>query len=118
MKKIVSLLLLTVFLFSTIGVIASSYQCKKPAAINKSCCQAPDKNCCEKNSRLLKITDHFISASLQLPSKSAHNYFLAIVAVSQRAAMPGHINLFAGQAVHAPPDPAVDICVLVQSFRI
>ncbi|MBK6481926.1 MAG: hypothetical protein IPG01_02035 [Chitinophagaceae bacterium] len=118
MKRLISILILFVFLFSTIGVIASSYQCKKPMTVNKSCCKASDNGCCEKNSKLLKITDHFISASFQLPVKSSLSFLNALVIVST-----GALPHFAGVQVatkpgHAPPESPVDILLLTHLFRI
>lgn len=118
MKKLAALLILFIFLFSTIGVIASSYQCKKPITTDKSCCKTSDNGCCEKNSKLLKITDHFLSASFQLPVKNSIIFLHALPALST-----GTLPLFAREQVaskpgHAPPHPPIEILLLTSIFRI
>ncbi|MEO6167146.1 MAG: hypothetical protein ABIO46_12780 [Chitinophagales bacterium] len=117
MNKVVSIFILFIFLFSTIGVIASSYHCKMAMPANKSCCKTMDKGCCEKNLKLLKITDQFISSSFHILVKSAPDFSFAILFSFKESA-----DRFYSQTAflrdHAPPDSGLDLILLTRAFRI
>ncbi|MBK9733054.1 MAG: hypothetical protein IPO83_17520 [Chitinophagaceae bacterium] len=117
MKKIISIGILVMFLFSTIGVIASSYKCRMAMPVSKSCCKTNDKGCCEKNSKLLKINTDFIAVPSQLPVKSINELPVAILTSSFdiRSYLVGGISFLQD---HGPPDLPVDLLLLTQSFRI
>lgn len=117
MKKAGSIFILLIFLFSTVGVIASSYHCKMAMPANKSCCKTTDKGCCERNIKLLKITDHFISSSFHLPVKSAPDFSFSILFSPNEPAchLTGPPSFLRD---HAPPDSGVEVILLTQAFRI
>jgi hypothetical protein len=86
--------------------------------VNKSCCKSSDNGCCEKNSKLLKITDHFISASFQLSVKSSICFLNALVTVSTGVLPQFAREQTATKPGHAPPESPVDILLLTHLFRI
>lgn len=117
MKKIVSILILFIFLISTVGVIASTYYCKMAMPAGKSCCKTSDSGCCEKNSKLLKITEDYIPSSFQLPVKS-----IIDIPPSQPCnlfTVEEYLPIFVSlHSDHAPPENSKEVLVLIQSFRI
>lgn len=117
MKQAISIFILSTFLFSTIGVIASSYHCKKVMPANKSCCSPADRGCCEKHSKLLKINDDFLAASSQCMAKIISDSPVATLTVL--CPLP-YLNGLAMCAVqdHGPPRLPVEPLLLIQSFRI
>lgn len=117
LKKAISIFILFVFLFSTIGVIASSYRCKMAMPAGKSCCKPGDRDCCEKNSKLLKISDDFLSVPSQFTVKPASDGIVAMLTPLY------DLHLFSTAANfvplnHGPPSVSVDLLLLTRSFRI
>lgn len=117
MKKIISILILFSFLFSTIGVIANSYHCKMVMPVGKSCCKPVDRGCCEKDSKLLKLTDHFVAASSQVLPKLIQDFIYSPFSI----VFPVH-DYIGVQTYslnnHAPPESPVALILVTQSFRI
>ena len=119
MRSYFSIGMLFIFLFSTVGVIAGTYRCKMNMEdmVRKSCCTPSQKSCCEKEVKLLKIKDDFLSSSHQQTIKVFSTIALFIQdheKASETLSNPGYIVLSA----HAPPCSPYDILPFVQSFLI
>lgn len=117
MKRIFSIGLLTVFLFSTIGVIASSVTCNMKEMKEKNCCSSKAKDCCEKEVKLLKLDDVFVSVQNQKVIKPVEFTFLSLAPASFECFHPVTATIKMGRQP-APSLYPPDRLAFIQSFLI
>ncbi len=114
MKKAVSIFLLLIFLFSTIGVIASSYSCKMQKTA--TCCTKANKSCCEKEVKLFKISDEYVSSSFHTPLKTTSVFVLEVLIFTiPETVLTASYNLL---STHAPPGLPYPVLPFLQSYLI
>ncbi|HYV92365.1 MAG TPA: hypothetical protein VE978_11295 [Chitinophagales bacterium] len=122
MKRVFSIALLFAFIFSTVGVIASSYSCcgmKMNSEIKmKSCCSMMNKNCCEKKEvKLLKVKDDFISNAFVKIDRhiSLFTEIPVLFTMSYSEANSSSVNFLRD---HSPPGRSYDLLSFIRIFRI
>ncbi|MBX9851725.1 MAG: hypothetical protein K2X86_08205 [Cytophagaceae bacterium] len=122
MKKALILLLIPVFLATTVGVTIASHYCggnlvEKGFDI-KPCCKDVNKGgCCETTSELMKIKDSFVKASTSFPV----NDVLAIeniFSVFELKPSFKEISYSKGYWSKAPPLPDEQLYILYHSLII
>ena len=113
-KRILSILLLSIFIFSTVGVIANSYSCNMKEMKGNMCCS---NSCCKHEVKLLKVHDDFVSSvSFSLPRNFSPSVTLITPGLSKNNFLFSHF-LFS-EDDHAPPGKIVDRLSFIQSFLI
>ena len=116
-KRIFSILILTGFIFSTVGVVASSYTCKMMEMKTSNCCSKTTKGCCEREVKLLKIDDDFVSSSSLLLQK----FISTPVIISSPVILKEDFHSSTSEyffADLAPPGNTIDRLSFIQSFLI
>jgi hypothetical protein len=117
MKRFLSISLLIIFTTSTVGVVASSYTCKMMEMKMASCCNKESKGCCEREVKLLKLKDDFVSTS----SFSLQKYFSAPLILSEPPVSKdiSSRTLFVYSTTNiSPPGESQDRLAFIQSFLI
>ena len=117
MKRLFSILLLGTFLFSTIGVVASSMTCNMKEMKSKSCCSRNNADFCQKEVKLLKLKDDFVSQQNQKIVKPLQFFFADSdpQLILYRCYVP--YNPIATDE-HAPPLSALGELSFLQTFLI
>jgi hypothetical protein len=118
MQRFISILLLFSFLFSTVGVIAATYHCsmEMPAHLmqKQSCC-TDTKGCCEKEVKLLRLNDDFLTPGSHGLAKLPAVFTIVMTAWTLPAlteTAPAPFISF------RPPPPKPAILPFIQSFLI
>jgi hypothetical protein len=121
MKKILTILLIPVFILTaTVGVTLNYYSCKAMAgeSMVKPCCKKVGKGgCCEKESVILKIQDAFIKAA-DNSNLSALSYFIQEQIFPFSFTPLNGLSDNKGHWGNAPPDPKVGFYILYSSLII
>lgn len=117
MKRFLSIALLSTFLFSTIGVVASTVTCNMKQMKVKTCCAPTNPGCCEKQVKLLKLNDDFLSNEIQKVARPFEFQFIAVAQVIMvRSDAPSVCFLLPD--IFPPPPTGDDRLVFIQSFLI
>jgi hypothetical protein len=100
-----------------VGVIASSVSCNMKEMKSKMCCSRSNADCCQKEVKLLKLKDDFVSPQNQKIARPLEFAFISFSPLLTET----HFNLSEKVMVaddHAPPLSATDRLTLIQSFLI
>lgn len=117
MKRVIALALLASFLFSTIGVVASSVKCNMKEMKAKNCCSPGNDGCCQKEVKLLKLQGDFVSPQNQKITKPLEFAFFSIPLQLTETNFSSQEKAFVTDH-HAPPLSAIERLTRIQSFLI
>jgi hypothetical protein len=117
MKRVIAIALLASFLFSTIGVVASSMKCTMKEMKTKKCCSPGNDGCCQKEVKLLKLQGDFVSPQHQKIAKPLEFAFVSLPPQLTETDFSSQEKAFVSDH-HAPPLSAIERLTRIQSFLI
>jgi hypothetical protein len=117
MNRFLLITLLSVFLYSTVGVIASSVTCTVREKKLARCCSSQNDDCCKKEVKLLKLDHDFLSSAHQKVMKPLDAPVMVVMPEVKEVtffSLPLSNNLIS----RPPPRPVDARLSFVQSYLI
>jgi hypothetical protein len=122
MKKLVAILLIPLFLLTTVGVAMTSLYChgkiSKTGFRVKACCKDVNKGgCCKTESKLVKIEDRYVNASNSFGFHNAIHPAIISHTISYILDFKS-VSYFISYWDKAPPSPDKPLYILFHSLII